>query len=828
MLAARLIQLFAKNISGIRIPFLLLVILFTNEKTLIAQKPSLVTNTALQNAAPLKSGGDRWIAWSQKPAVAWQDAFVTGNGRHGMMQTGEPGKERLICVHEELFLRAWDRNKIAVANIAGLLPQVRQMTDAGNLAGAAALACDEARRQLSDMGAPSAWPISPHPAFDVNIQTQTTGDISAYRRRLNMETGEAVTYWKDDNGAVEQSIFSSRVNNINVLRIQGLGGRKLSVELSLDETPGRKGTILDMSADSLFRSVSSRADAKGWLGYHAQYAKDSGGYEGLARVITNGSMAVSGNRLQVKEATEILVILRITPLQYGATTQQAFVQNELSMLPASYNALFQPHAKMHAEMFNRVALDLGAAEKWVTTPTEDMLAEANTKGVTPLFLEQMHAMGRYLLMASSGKYPPPLQGIWGGSWNPAWNGGFVFDSNVNLAISAISTGGLPECAESYFGYAERLLPAWRLNAHNYLGARGFLVPHYSDPEKGYLNHFGADFPWMFWPSGAGWNLMPFYEHGMITGDTAFLHKRVLPLYMEMAEFYEDYLVKEKDGYYHITPGISPENNVGDNTTTLAKDCAIDIAVAREVFEHLIRMGEMFGLDKDDIAKWQQYHDKIVPYRINADGALAEWAPESYPDNYAHRHNSHLYAIFPGTEFLQPGANPALRQAARVALEKRFSFDTESAHGLIHIALMAARLHDSARVMNNLNRFATRKYVYTGLSTSHNPNHSIYNLDAALSLQRLLSEMLVFSQPGSIEFLPACATNFPAGKLTGLYVHGGHRLNIEWSKGKLVKAVLKAGKNDTCTFIYSNNQKIIKLVAGRQYAFDGKLNLLSEK
>lgn len=676
------------------------------------------------------------------------------------------------------------------------------------------------------MGAPLTWSVSPHPAFDLNAHTQTTGTIRDYRRRLNMETGEAITYWRDDEGGVEQSIFSSRTNNVNVLRIRGRAGRKLSVSLSLDETPGRSGNYSGIDLSKAFRGVSSKADAGGWLGYHAQYASDSGGYEGLARVIANGgSMAVAGNHLLVSGTNEILVIMRITPLQYGATTQETFVRNELSLLPAAYEALLLPHAKVHAAMFDRVALDLGAAEKWVTTPTEKMLAEANEKGITPLFLEQMHAMGRYLLISSSGKYPPPLQGIWGGSWDPAWLGGFVFDSNINLAISAISTGDLPECAESYFGYVERLLPAWRLNAHNYLGCRGFLVPHYSDPEKGYLNHFVTDYPWMYWPSGAGWNLMPFYEHGMMTGDTDFLHKRVLPLYMEMAQFYEDYLVKGKDGYYHITPGISPENYVGSNHTILARDCAVDIAVAREVFDHLITMAKMFGLDKDDIVRWKEYHDNIVPYRINADGALAEWAPPSYPDNYSHRHSSHLYPVFPGTEFLQPNTNPALLKAARAALEKRFKYDTESAHGLIHIALMAARLHDAVKVMDNIDRFAERKYVFTGLSTSHNPNHDIYNLDAALSLQRLLSELLVFSQPGRVEFLPACATDFPAGKLTGLRIHGGHKLDISWSNGKLIKAVVKAGKNDTCTFIYGDKEKTIKLVAGRQYVFNGQFNLL---
>ncbi|WP_413666880.1 glycoside hydrolase N-terminal domain-containing protein [Mucilaginibacter sp. Mucisp86] len=770
---------------------------------------------------------NRWIAWSRQPAMAWQDAFVTGNGHHGWMQTGAPGAERFIAVHEELFLRAWDRNKIAVANIANLLPQVRRMVAHDSLDAADQFACTAARDQLKNMGALQAWPVSPHPAFDLNIRSQTSGKPKNYRRQLNLETGEGGVRWADDAGEVEQSFFSSRVHNVDVLRIRGNSGRKLNLTLSLDETPGRKGDVDGVDVSKAFRSITSNATSDGWISYHAQYANDSGGYEGLARVtIKSGSFKTDGKRLSIENATEILLVLRITPLLYGATTEATSVKNELSMLPLSYEQLLAPHAKAHAEMFNRVALDLGAAHEWQTTPTEIMLAEIEKKGVTPLFLEQMHAIGRYLIIAASGKYPPPLQGIWGGGWTPAWSGGFVFDSNVNLAIAAMSTGDLPECAESYFSYVERLLPAWRLNAVNYLGCRGFLVPHYSDPEKGFLNHFGPGYPWMYWPSGAGWNLMPFYEHGMLFGDTAFLHKRVLPLYLEMAQFYEDYLVKLDDGYYHIMPGISPENNVGDNSTTLAKDATIDIAVAREVFEHLHTLGKMFALDRNDMDKWKYYRDHIVPYRVNADGALAEWAPANYPDHYEHRHNSHLYPVFPGTEFLQPNIDTALLHAARIALAKRFKYDTESAHGLIHISLMAARLHDAVKVMDNLNRFAERKYVYNGLVTSHNPNHSIYNLDAALSIQRLLSEMMVFSQPKCLELLPACPDNFPDGKLSGIRILGGHKADIVWAHGKLISLTVHAGKRDTCRIIYKGKSKNVLLTAGHKFTFDKNLDLVA--
>ncbi len=778
------------------------------------------------NVAEVKKTAARWIAWSQKPATAWEDAFVTGNGRHGTMMTGSAGNERIINVHEELFIRAWDRNKMAVSNIAGLLPDVRKLVDSGKLTNAAELANKEARRQLTQMGAPQIWPLSPHPAFNLNFAVQHSGSVTAYRRQLNLETGEVQSTWKDDNGTVEQSVFSSRIHNVNVVRIKGIGGRKLSVTLSLDETPGRSGDIYGLDVSKAFNSIKSRVHENGWLTYHAQYAKDSGGYEGLARMVTKGGkFSVVNNQLHVNDAQEIVVIIRITPLQYGVITQEIAVRNELSQLPVTYEGLFQPHAQQHGEMFRRVRLDLGCAKQWATTATEIMLAEAHQKGATAFFLEQMHAMGRYLLISSSGKYPPPLQGIWGGGWKPEWIGGFVFDSNINLAISAMSTGDLAECAESYFGYVERLLPAWRLNAASYLGCRGFLVPHYSDPEKGFLNHFLSEYPWMYWPSGAGWNLMPFYEHAMITGDTAFLRQRVLPLYVEMAQFYEDYLTKEKDGYYHISPGISPENFVPGSNTILAKDCSIDIAVVREVFEHLLQMGKMFLLDQQEMNKWKHYYDNIIPYRINEDGALAEWASANHPDNYAHRHNSHLYSVFPGTEFLQPGSNPQLLQATRVALAKRFKYDTESAHGLIHIALMAARLHDAQMIATNLTRFAQRNYVYNGLVTSHNPEHAVYNLDAVLSLQRLLSEMLVFSQPGRIELLPAYPKDFPNGQLSGLRIHGGHKLDISWSNGQLKSATIYTGKNDKCEFIYGSKTKSLRVVAGMKYVLDERLNLI---
>lgn len=778
----------------------------------------LVFNIGIVSAEKAESQ-ERWAIWSARPAATWEHAFVTGNGRHGMMIPGKPGGERVTCVHEELFIRGWDRRKKTVPVTSQLMPEVRRLMNEGRADEASRLLTDEADRQLKEMGASQRWPLIPHPAFDLCIEIPQIGqgEVNDYRRQLNLETGEAVVSWRQLETEYEERAFSSRTHNVNVVRLKAKDGEKLQLFLSLEETLGRHGEHFEHSLDSAFRSVSNEVTS-GWLAYRADYFKDSGGYEGLARVTVKGGCSMQkGNKIWVEGAEEVLVVMRITPFMEGEVFARDSVRKELSGLPEDYGKLLEPHRLEHEQLFNRMQLDLGCGKEWKETPTEKLLETSCRQGVTPLFLEQIHAMGRYLLISSSGKYAPALQGIWGGGWKPAWIGGFVWDSNINLAVSAAAMCNLPECAESYNKYVKSLLPGWRLNARNYLGCRGFIVAHYNDPENGYLTHFGGSFPWMFWAGGAGWNIRPLYEYGMMMGDDRFLEEEVFPLYREIAAFYEDFLIQEQDGLFHICPSISPENAPVGTDTWLSKDATMDIAIAREVFGLLCQMGRKFRVDPKEIDKWENYLNKLPFYRINSDGALAEWVDRSYPDVYNHRHNSHLYPIFPGTELrgcVKNGTDWA--QAASIALEKRFAFDTSSAHGLVHLALQASRLKRKDVLELNIDRFSRRGYLYNSLVTSHEPKQQIYNLDAVLSFPRLLMEMLVFTEPGKIELLPAWPTSYPDGNIKNMRLYGGHTLDITWKNGKLVSAILLAGSSEELELVNGDSKKILKVKKGNKY------------
>lgn len=762
---------------------------------------------------------ERWVAWSAQPSTRWEDAFVTGNGRHGTMVWGKIQDERITCVHEELFIRGWDRHKQTVPVTASLLPEVRRLVEAGKSDEADSLITTEADRQLREMGVLQRWPLIPHPAFDLCIRYLDSESGTGYRRQLDLENGVATVFRQGTEGDRED-VFSSRIHNLNVIRLKAGNGRKLHVRLSLEETPGKKGMHFEHNLDSAFRSVSAAAEP-GWLTYRACYRQDPGGYDGLARVVLKGGrMTNDRSGLEITDADEILVLLRISPWDLESHAQsEAALRKELETLPADYATLLHSHAEAHGEMFRRMQLDLGCADAWRQTPVEEMLAEIHPKGTTPLFMEQIHAMGRYLLISSCGKYPPPLQGIWGGGWKPMWIGGFVWDSNINLAISAATMSNLPECAESYCSYVEHLLPGWRLNATNYLGCRGFLVAHYNDPETGYLTHFGRSFPWMCWAGGAGWNIRPFYEYAMMTGDDEMLRRRVFPLYQEMAAFYEDFLTQGSDGLYHIVPSISPENAAYGTNTWLSRDATMDVAIAREVFTLLLEMGDKCGLSQADRRKWQHYLEHLPAYRVNEDGALAEWVDPRYPDIYDHRHLSHLYLVFPGSQLRKDKGDDRLKEAAKVALDKRFAFDTSSAHGLIHVALQAARLGDLDKITTNLDRFSRRHYVYNSLVTSHDPEHTVYNLDAVLSLPRLFMEMLVYTEPGKLELLPAWPKEYADGKLEGVRLYGGHVLKLAWKGGKLAHASLQAGKSETLEVVYEGQSRKIRLEKGKEYDLD---------
>jgi len=127
-----------------------------------------------------------------------------------------------------------------------------------------------------------------------------------------------------------------------------------------------------------------------------------------------------------------------------------------------------------------------------------------------------------------------------------------------------------------------------------------------------------------------WLVRPFYEHYLYTGDRQFLEKRTAPFLKEVAAFYEDFVVvDETTGTIEIIPSYSPETGACTSAT-------MDVMVMRDVLNNLIAAYRALDIKTQDIPKWQALLARLPDYRINEDGALAEWIPEGREERYKHR------------------------------------------------------------------------------------------------------------------------------------------------------------------------------------------------
>ena len=76
-------------------------------------------------------------------------------------------------------------------------------------------------------------------------------------------------------------------------------------------------------------------------------------------------------------------------------------------------------------------------------------------------LEKIYDGSRYMILCATGECPPNLQGIWTGTWQPAWFGDYTLDTNLELAIAHTLSTGTPKLLQGYF---ISLTPRWPTGA----------------------------------------------------------------------------------------------------------------------------------------------------------------------------------------------------------------------------------------------------------------------------------------------------------------------------------------------------------------------------
>ena len=724
---------------------------------------------------------------STTPPLRWEDAMVSGNGSTGIMVMGLPLEDCIIVNHEKFWVVGNDYRP-RTPDLREAWKEAKKLAQKGRYLDADMYIVEEVRSINKELYREQFTGRRPrydrtHPGFHMLVSTESNGTPLGYRRETNLETGEISVFWTDNRGDWVRRIFVSRTHDIIAMELTAPTGSSINANIRLVEAPGKlEGDIEAVNID--------HQDAEMYL--HATYGRKIGkeaaeGYHALARVIVTGgtSRAVENERLEIIRAKTALILMRVEYLDDAAEADRTALRRALSMLPSEYRELLAPHAAVHGEMFNRVTLDLGGRPETIPS-SEALIAQALEGKSLAEFFELLHAVGRYaLICGATGELAPSLMGLWGNEWDPPWDGRYTFDANLNLAVSAVSQGNLPEAMETYTSFLERNLDDWRNNAMMLYGCRGAVADLCQGWRHGAV--LMATYPWT---GGVGWLASYLYDHYLFTQDREFLSKHAVPMLKEAADFYADFLKQypELNGRYVFYPSISPENvpvmTPADQSTNVVPNATCEIAICREVLTNLIAGYRELGIEEKNIPRWEKILEKLPDYVINEDGALAEWAYPGLGDKYNHRHSSHLYPVYPGLE-ISPERTSRLFEAARIAMEKRLEagLGNNSAHGLMHVSFVAARLKNARLMWRMLSTFAQLPFVNTSFFTCHNPGPRIYNLDATFSMPAVLTEMLVYSEPGLIELLPALPWDrFKRGTLRGLLARGGVVIEeLHWNK-----------------------------------------------
>ncbi|MGI5367050.1 glycosyl hydrolase family 95 catalytic domain-containing protein [Streptomyces iakyrus] len=712
--------------------------------------------------------------WEPHPATRWEDAFLSGNGRHGALVFGDPHAERVVVTHHTL-VRPGGRDH-RPPQLAGDLPGLQDRLLAGDTAAA---------EDFTD-GRPLQWVQPFHPAFQVRLARPGDGGHD-YRRDVDFTTGVVSTTCAGWAGRV----FVSRADDVIV---QHVTGPALTLDIDLDPRMPGAPARLGIGHGAVLTPEGAL------LSLRVRYPDGDRACTGVAQVtVTGGTTTLVPPGVRIEDARSVLLLTRVH--RHTGELDVVAEGRALRDLPTEYDELLDRHVALHRGAYERVTLDLAADPAERALPGSELL----TRPRSAALLERLFAAGRYHLLSSSGLFPPRLTGLWTGDWNTAWSGAFTNDANLNLQTASAAAAALPEVTEALASLVHRQLPDWRDNARAIFGTRGAVAPAHTDGESGHSYHYNREYPLHLWTAGADWLLKPLVDHDETHGTR---DPRTAAALAEVALFYEDFLTRtDENGHLVVVPSYSPENRPA-NASWGTINAAMDLSAAR----HALRTAAAYhpGPDAD---RWNALADRLPPHRVNEDGALAEWAWPGLTDSYDHRHLSHLYGVWPLDE-ITPYDSPELAAAAHRALELRGA-ENDSAHGHLHHALVAARLRDADRVAHTLGQVLDGDFFHASLMSAHYPKRDVYNADAAHTLPAVLIETLVQSTPDRLVLLPALPAAYPEGALRGVRTRFGAELDLTWTRDGAT-AVIRPGRTHRVELRTSSGAASLHLVAGEDH------------